>query len=105
MILSFEGAESWYVYNRDGTMANGFEVCGVDGIWRPARILNLAKTRRTEGALRYEGALDGKDVVISADGVKAPVSVRYLHARPWFGSLYNEMGVPLGAFHFSVASE
>lgn len=86
-------------------MTNGFEICGADGKWYPAKILNLAKTRRTEGALRYEGALEGKDVIISADEVAAPKAIRYLHARPWFGSLYNEMGLPLGAFHASVVLE
>ena len=105
VILSFEGAESWYVYNEAYSMTNGFEICGVDGKWRPAKILNLAKTRRTESKPQYEGALEGKDVVISADGVGTPKAVRYLHSRPWLGSLYNEMGLPLGAFHASVVSE
>ena len=46
-----------------------------------------------------EGALEGRDIVLSAEGVPAPTAVRYLHSSPWFGSLYNEMGLPLGAFH------
>lgn len=103
--LSFDGVESWYIYNEACSMTNGFEICGADGKWCPAKILNLAKTRRTEGALRYEGALEGKDIVISADGVANPKAVRYLHTRPWFGSLYNEMGLPLGAFHASAVLE
>ena len=98
VVLSFDGAEEWYVYNAVDSMDNGFELCGKDGKWRPAKIHNVKKTRRSGGSLRYEGALEGRDVVISADGVDVPKAVRYLHASPWFGSLYNEMGLPLGAF-------
>ena len=41
----------------------------------------------------------GRDLVIRADGVAAPKKLRYLFSRPWFGALYNEANLPLGAFH------
>ena len=105
VVLSFDGAEGWYVYNAEDSMRNGFELRGADGTWRPATIANRAKTRRSGGSPRYEGALEGREVTLVAEGVDAPVAVRYLHASPWFGSLYNEMGLPLGAFQAQVPSE
>ena len=85
-------------------MRNGFELCGKDGKWRPARIVNWRKTRRTvDSSYRHEGVLDGKDIVLEADDIERPCGVRYLHERPWFGALYNEVGLPLGAFHAEVA--
>ena len=27
------------------------------------------------------------------------MALRYLFSRPWFGALYNEANLPLGAFH------
>ena len=38
-------------------------------------------------------------VVIVADGVAEPKKLRYLYSAPWFGSLYSEDGLPVGAFH------
>jgi hypothetical protein len=43
--------------------------------------------------------VDGKDLVIEADGVSDPKKLRYLHSAPWFGALYGESGLPVGAFH------
>lgn len=83
-------AEGWYVYNQDRSLATGFEVCGADGIWRKGKILNL------DGSA---GRIKGRDVVVSADGLSGPRKLRYLHSHPWFGALYSDACLPLGAFH------
>ena len=97
-VLSFNDAEGWYVYNPDRSMAVGFEVCGADGAWKPAKIRNLVESKDRKGNLQYQGPVKGKDLVIAADGVKEPVKLRYLHSAPWFGSLYSDACLPLGAF-------
>ena len=97
-ILSFNDADGFYIYNADYTMKTGFEVCGADGVWKPARISNL---QRSTGKRRSicRGPVEGRDLVIVADGVAKPKKLRYLHSAPWFGSLYSEAGLPVGAFH------
>jgi len=98
--LSFDGAEGWYLYNpKMGDQSNGFEVAGEDGVFKPAEIVNLEMTPhwRTKNP-EFKGRIKGKDLVIRAAGVAAPKQVRYLHSAPWFGGLYNEVCLPLGAF-------
>ena len=97
-ILSFNDAEHFYVYNPDRSLNVGFEVCGADGVWKPAKITNYKPTKK-EDKLYYLGRVEGNDLVVEADGVEAPKKLRYLHSAPWFGSLYNEFCLPMGAFH------
>mgnify|MGYP002520786399 FL=1 len=97
-VLSFNDAEGWYVYNPDRSVAVGFEVCGADGVWKPAKIRNLVEGKDGRGNPRWDGPVKGKDLVVAADGVSAPVKLRYLHSAPWFGALYNDVCLPLGAF-------
>lgn len=97
-ILSFNDADGFYVYNADRRLTTGFEVCGADGVWKPAKISNF-KSSMSRGKKRYLGPVDGKDLVIVADGVAEPKKLRYLYSEPWFGSLYSEAGLPVGAFH------
>ena len=96
-VLSFNDAESWYLYNGDWSTANGFEIAGADGTFVPAKIANLRMWKPERGESR--GQIDGRDLVVVADGVKEPKKLRYLFSRPWRGSLYNEANLPLGAFH------
>ena len=100
-VLSFAGAESWYVYNpKYGEMSVGFEIAGADGVFRPAELVNVRMTPRGAGRPdEFRGEIEGRDLVVRAAGVAAPKALRYLHSRPWFGGLYNEVGLPLGAFH------
>ena len=51
------------------------------------------------GNIDNSGSIKGKDLVVFADGVKSPKKLRYLYSKPWFGSLYNQVALPLGAFH------
>ena len=97
-VLSFDHAEKFYLYNPDFTMKTGFEVCGADGVWKPAKISNLASSMR-KGKPWYSGVVNGKEIVVEAEGVTEPKKLRYLYSEPWFGSLYGESGLPVGAFH------
>ena len=98
-ILSFNDAEGWYIYNQNRSMDTGFEICGEDGVWKKAKVLNLTGPKGSGGKTRLLGQLDGRDVVVAADGVAAPKKLRYLYSAPWFGSLYSDACLPLGAFH------
>lgn len=97
-VLSFNDAEGWYVYNPDRSVAVGFEICGADGVWKPAKIRNLVEGKDRNGKPYWNGPVKGKDLVVAAEGVSAPVKLRYLHSAPWFGALYNDVCLPLGAF-------
>ena len=97
--LTFDNAEGWYVYNPDRSFANGFELCGEDGVWKKAEFVNIKTTKNWKGQPEQTGGLVGSKVVLKAKDVTAPKKLRYLYSAPWFGSLYNEVGLPLGAFH------
>jgi len=99
-VLSFDDAKEWYVYNMDRSVQTGFEIAGADGKFVPAKIANLRchKDKRS-GKDVCDGCINGATLVVKADGVTAPVKLRYLYSRPWFGCLYNEVNLPLGAFH------
>ena len=97
-VLSFNDAEGWYVYNPDRSLRVGFEICGADGVWKPAKIHDFVETKYRDGSTHYLGQIKGTDLVVSAEGVKAPVKLRYLHSAPWFGALYSDACLPLGAF-------
>ncbi len=96
-VLSFNDVDSWYLYNGDWSTANGFEIAGPDGQFVPAKIANLRMWKPERGESR--GQIEGRDLVVVADGVKEPKKLRYLFSHPWRGSLYNEVNLPLGAFH------
>ena len=95
-ILSFNDANGWYLYNPNWTPDNGFEIAGADGKWVKAQIVNLSVDRRSN---RSGGVINGRDLIVSAPGVAAPKKLRYLYSRPWFGAVYSDAGLPLGAFH------
>ena len=97
-ILSFNDAKRFYVYNPDRSLKVGFEVCGADGKWQPAEIENFKVDKEGGKEYRY-GELVGTDVIVSAKGVEKPVKLRYLHSSPWYGALYSEVNLPVGAFH------
>ena len=98
-VLTFDHAKSFYVYNPDRSLTNGFEIAGADGKFVPAKIVNAHPSKGRGGKPVYNGMLDDAKIVVSADGVKEPKKLRYLYSAPWFGSIYNEVNLPLGAFH------
>ena len=93
-VLSFRDVERWYVYNpsRDDT-AIGFELAGTNGVYVSAEVVNFDKKK---------WILDGTNVILRAKGVVRPAKVRYLWERPWYGSLLNEVGLPVGSFESEV---
>ena len=107
-VMSFDNVREWSIYDPDwchfskpeNTATLGFEVAGADGVWHPARIGNL---RRLEGSdhTEYRGQIDGRELTVWSDEVAEPKRLRYLHTRPWFGRLYNEVGLPVGPFHIN----
>lgn len=97
-VLSFNNADGFYLYNPDYTMKTAFELCGADGVWKPAKIANL-KVTGAPNRRRVLGPVDGNVIKVEADGVAQPKKLRYLYSAPWFGSLYGESGLPVGAFH------
>ena len=97
-VLSFNDVKRFYVYNPDRSLKVGFEVCGADGQWKPAEIENFKVDKEDGKEYRY-GELVGTDVVVSSKDVEKPVKLRYLHSSPWYGALYSEVNLPVGAFH------
>ena len=96
-VMTFDHARSFYVYNESYcSPSNGFEICGADGIWKPGRLHGLDK-HPVSGIWR--GNVSGGNVLeVSADGVTNPQRLRYLYVRPWFGSVYSDVALPLGSF-------
>ena len=98
-VLTFDHAKELYVYNADRSFSNGFEIAGADGVFKPANIVNRKASKRSNGQISYLGTLEGAQIVVSAEGVAEPKKLRYLYSAPWFGSIYNEVNLPLGSFH------
>lgn len=94
LYLSFSDATQFYVYNDDMSVAvPGFEVAGLFGGFKPAKVCN--KTRN--------GTFEGSELILSADGIAEPRRVRYLANRPWNGSLYSfDSGLPIGPFELDA---
>jgi sialate O-acetylesterase len=102
VVVRLRNAEKLYIYNKDFSMSTGFELAGADGVWKKAKVTNLKKKKWSNGKEFLSGEIEGDGkIVLSAEGVSAPSSVRYLHASPFFGSVYNEVDLPLGPFSAS----
>lgn len=99
-VLSFDHAEGWYVYRPDRALVTGFEVAGADGEFVPAEILNYTRIDDGPGKPpRRDGRIDGATLVVGAKAVPEPKKLRYLHSKPWTGTVFNESSLPLGPFH------
>ncbi len=96
-ILTFNDAKGWFLYDPDWKTQTGFEIAGEDGKFVPAKLENLVE-QKPQG-YRSNGVIRGTDLIVSAEGIAEPKKLRYLYSHPWQGSLYNEVGLPLGAFH------
>ena len=97
VVMSFENAEGWYLYNSDWTVDVPFEVAGADGKWVKAYLVNANGGKKERQPWQTRGEVKGTDLVVAADGVE-PVKVRYLFQKPWVGGLYAKSGLPLGPF-------
>ena len=96
--LVFDNVRDWYVYSPDRSRAAAFQLAGADGVWKPAKVVNVVASKNRNGKTQWLGPLNGKDLVVASDEVKAPKKLRYLQSAPWFGALYNDVCLPLGAF-------
>ncbi len=96
-VLSFHvfHAEKLYYYSPDKSVCTGFEIAGDDGVFFPAKIINA---ENNPAKLNF-GEIRGTEICLRAKEVSAPVKVRYLHSRPWYGCVHNEADLPMGAFH------
>lgn len=92
-ILAFDHAKALYLYNPDNSLSSTFELAGPDGRWARAVFTNV----ETKGLRR--GAFPANEIRLRAPGIERPVAVRYLHCEPYVGNVFNEMDLPLGAFH------
>ena len=110
VVLSFENAEGWYLYNSDWSVDVPFEVAGADGKWVKAYLLNANGGAKKTRPWDTRGEVKGVDLVVAADvavdvtadkrieKVVEPVKVRYLFQKPWTGGLFAKSGLPLGPF-------
>ena len=102
--MAFDEVEDFFLYNPAlGDRSSGFEVAGADGIFHPAEIVNLSLfTNVVSRKVSFLGHIGGNRLVVRSDKVTHPKRVRYLHSRPWYGAIRNEVGLPLGAFAADV---
>ena len=98
VVLSFNDADGWYMYNSDWSVDVPFELAGAGGQWKKAYLLNANGGAKVTKRWVTKGFVEGADLVVAADGVENPVKVRYLHESPWIGGLFAQTGVPLGPF-------
>ena len=98
LVLSFNHANGWYVYNFDWTLGVPFELAGEDGVWHPAVLVNANQGMTEPKEWVTNGRVNGRDLVLRAEGVAAPKRVRYLFNAPWTGNVYADSGLPLGQF-------
>jgi hypothetical protein len=97
-VLEFNDATGFYIYNHKYcSMETGMEICGEDGVWKKARIANLAEAKRGGKTIRL-GSIEGARLEVVADEVEKPVKLRYLYSSPWYGSIYSLASLPLGSF-------
>ena len=97
--IAFDHAKTLYVHDPDapGDLSVPFELEDEAGFWKPARILNYARTDWTR-----HGNVDTNVLQLVADGVSRPVAVRYAWRKPWKGIVYNQVNLPLGTFRRDV---
>ncbi len=103
--MTFSDASSWWMYSEDWSIDVPFEVAGVDGKWRPARLVNSVNGLTNSAPWKTKGNVDGGgELVVCAEGVERPVAVRHLYRKPWKGVLYSvDSGLPLGPFEAMTA--
>ena len=107
--LSFLDVKEWFVYDpewrhvRDPRRSEdyGFEVAGSDGKWKKAQIGNFIRVSNVS-QVEYRGQISNVVLEVFSPGVQEPEALRYLHSAPWRGFLFNEAGLPLGAFHIGT---
>ncbi len=98
--IVFKDCQSLYVYRKDWKFDLPFEIAGADGVFHPAEVLNLKVSKAWGGGTERKGDLVGtRLLVVGSKEAESPVKLRYLHCAPWTGYIFNEVNLPLGAFH------
>ena len=100
VVLSFENARGFYQYHPDWSVESGFEICGKDGVWHKGVITNLVEHRCAP--YKSHGKISGETLSVASSEVVEPRSIRYLHSAPWYGSIKNELSLPIGPFHVDL---
>ncbi len=92
--VEFANVKKWYIYSPDRSETPAFELCGADGEWKVATITNgYSRDRNMRGVVNY-----GPSLVLEAEGVETPCGVRYMGRVKTYGTMYNELSLPLGPF-------
>ncbi len=102
LALRFDHADGWYVYHPAWGVESGFEIAGADGVWKKAYIVNANNGATKRQPWKTKGIVEGRDLILAADGVEKPLKVRYLFSKPWVGTLHATSGLPLGPFEAEV---
>ena len=95
--VSFDHARRFYVYAADLSKATAFELCGTNGAWQAAEVVNFRK--KPDGAKWADVFQIDEDVIrLRSKAVAEPVRVRYMGRPGAVGTVYNELSLPLGYF-------
>ncbi len=82
-VLTFKNVESWKTTNNDAI--RNFTIAGIDGVYKPA-----------------DAKIDGAKLIVSSPEVATPKALHYMWHMLNEGNLFNEAGLPLGAFRCGV---
>lgn len=104
--IVLKDCKSLYVYRKDWKFDLPFEIAGDDGVFHPAELVNLKVSKGYGGKPERKGDLDGERMlVVRAKEVQKPRRLRYLYCAPYAGYIFNEVNLPLGAFHLDCEWE
>ena len=102
LALHFNNAKSWTYYDPAWGVDYGFEIAGADGVWKKAYLVNGNDGKTKVEPWKTKGVIEGRDLLLAADGIEKPLKVRYLYEKPWIGGLFADSGLPLGPFEAEV---
>ena len=95
--VSFDHASRFYVYAPDRSRSPAFELCGTNGVWQAADVVNFR--RKPAGANWADvHSIDDAVIRLRSAAVQEPVRVRYMGQPGAVGTVYNELSLPLGYF-------
>lgn len=86
--MTFNNADSWYIWATDCNYNPPFEIAGEDGKWHSAKLLNV----------KHGGTIVGTTLTLTNSAVAKPVKVRYMGQPKTSGTLFNNYALPLGPF-------
>ena len=101
--VGFDHVSEWYVYAANRSREAAFDLAGADGIWKPAKIVNYRQEKDGRGNWVETDYVAEPEIALRADGVPAPIRVRYMGRARTSGTLYNQMNLPLGPFEKGVS--